>query len=310
MKILLTGASGLVGSSIQECATGLEHILLTPGHQELDLLNYQMVVEYLKKEKPDIIIHAAGIVGGIAANMKAPVKFLLENMDMGRNIIYAAYQTRIMKFLNLGSSCMYPRNIETPLLEEQILTGELEPTNEGYALAKIMCQRLCQYIHQESPEFCYKTLVPCNLYGRWDKFNTEKAHMIPAVIHKIHQAKKERKRNIEIWGSGNVSREFMYSGDLADCVMYSIDHFNDLPDIMNVGLGYDYTINEYYRIIAEVIGYTGGFTHDLTKPEGMKRKLTDISRQSAFGWKPKVDLKEGIKQTYAFYLDFIENGEK
>jgi GDP-L-fucose synthase len=302
MKILVTGSNGLVGHSIIENKAMQQYDLLTPSHAELDLLDDKAVLSYLRENKPDCVIHAAGKVGGIAANCDHPMEFLLTNMDMGRNIIYGAYQAGIKKFLNLGSSCMYPRNSEKPLTEEMILKGELEPTNEGYALAKVMCARLCDYISREFPEYQYKTLIPCNLYGRWDKFRTLRAHMIPAVIHKLYTAKMEGRDEVAIWGSGEARREFMYSEDLADCIAYSIAHFDTLPTYLNVGLGQDYTVNEYYDVIARVVGYKGKFIHDLTKPEGMKRKLTDVRRLQAFGWQASVSLEEGIRRTFAFYL--------
>lgn len=302
MKILLTGANGLVGHSIVESEEMKSHELLTPSHQELDLLDAAAVRTYLRREQPDCIIHAAGKVGGIAANCKAPMEFLLPNMDMGRNLIYGAYQEGIKRFLNLGSSCMYPRNHEEPLTEDMVLKGELEPTNEGYALAKVMCARLCEYISREHPEYAYKTLIPCNLYGRWDKFRTSNAHMIPAVIHKLHKAKKEGTTSVEIWGTGQARREFMYSGDLAACIAYCLAHFDTMPGYLNAGLGMDYTVDEYYQTIARVVGYTGSFTHDESKPEGMKRKLTDLTRLNAFGWSAQTSLEEGIRKTYEFYL--------
>ena len=305
MKLLLTGANGLVGHSIVEHLKKSQYELLMPSHQELDLLDAGAVVAYLKKEQPDCIIHAAGKVGGIAANCKAPMEFLLTNMDMGRNLIYGAYQAGIKRFLNLGSSCMYPRNHETPLTEDMVLKGELEPTNEGYALAKVICARLCEYISREHPEYEYKTLIPCNLYGRWDKFQTENAHMIPAVIHKLHLAKEQGQKTVEIWGSGQARREFMYSADLADCIGYCLDHFDTLPTYLNVGLGMDYTVDEYYTTIATVVGYTGEFIHDLSKPEGMKRKLTDVTRLRDFGWRAKTPLEAGIRATYDFYLSTL-----
>ncbi len=301
MKILLTGASGLVGHSIVESAIRIKYELLTPSHHNLDLLDAQVVHHYLKDTKPDIIIHAAGKVGGIAANCKSPMEFLLANLDMGRNLIYGAFQAGIPRLLNLGSSCMYPRNSDVPLTEEMVLKGELEPTNEGYALAKITCARLCEYISHEFPTYQYKTLIPCNLYGRWDKFLTEDAHMIPAVIHKLHIAKINNAPSVDIWGTGKARREFMYSGDLADCISYCLDRFDEMPAYLNAGLGYDYTIDEYYDTIAKVIGYTGAFTHNLSQPEGMKRKLTDVNKLQAFGWKAKTSLAEGIKKTYDYY---------
>ena len=302
MRILITGSNGLVGHSIVENEAMQKHELLTPSHKDLDLLDYAAVCSYLQKEKPDCIIHAAGKVGGVAANCKAPMEFLLANMDMGRNIIYGAFETGVKKFINLGSSCMYPRDSEKPLTEDMVLKGELEPTNEGYALAKVMCARLCDYISRQHPEFQYKTLIPCNLYGRWDKFRTEDAHMIPAVIHKLYMAKENGTKTVEIWGTGKARREFMYSGDLADCIAYSLANFDRLPTYLNVGLGHDYTVDEYYEAIAKVVGYTGNFIHNTDKPEGMKRKLTDVARLSAFGWQAKTSLDEGLSKTFEFYL--------
>lgn len=301
-KILVTGANGLVGHSIVESEAMQIHELLTPGHGELDLLNYDRVREYLSQEKPDCIIHAAGKVGGIAANCKAPMEFLLANMDMGRNIIYGAFESGVKQFINLGSSCMYPRDSEMPLTEDMILKGELEPTNEGYALAKVMCARLCDYISRQHTEYRYKTLIPCNLYGRWDKFRTENAHMIPAVIHKLYQARQQGLDTVEIWGTGKARREFMYSGDLADCIAYSLENFDRLPTYLNVGLGHDYTVDEYYEAIAKVVGYTGTFTHNTEKPEGMKRKLTHVGELSAFGWQASTSLADGLQKTFEFYL--------
>ena len=303
MKILITGANGLVGHSIVENESMQKYELLTPSHSELDLLEYKAVQKYLAQEKPDCIVHAAGKVGGIAANCRAPMEFLLINMDMGRNIIYGAFEANVKKFINLGSSCMYPRNCDQVLTEDMILKGELEPTNEGYALAKVMCARLCDYISRQHPEFQYKTLIPCNLYGRWDKFRTENAHMIPAAIHKLYMAKQQGVDTVEIWGTGKARREFMYSGDLADCIAYSLANFDKLPTYLNVGLGRDYTVDEYYEAIAKLVGYTGKFTHNTDKPEGMRRKLMDVSTLSAFGWQAKTGLMEGLKKTLGFYMN-------
>ena len=305
MKILITGSSGLVGRNLLEAPQSKKYELLTPSHKELELLDKDAVLNYLEKNRPDIVIHAAGTVGGISANNAAPLKFLLENLDMGRNVIYGAYQTGIKKFINLASSCMYPRNHETPLTEDMILTGELEPTNEGYALAKINCTRMCNYITRENPDFQYKTLIPCNIYGRWDKFFGDRAHMIPAVIQRIIQAVDSGQAEIEIWGDGTARREFMYTGDLADCIWQAVERFDELPELMNVGLGVDYSVNDYYEVIAKVVGFKGKFTHDLSKPTGMKRKLVDVTRMEQFGWRPKTSLEDGIKLTVDFYRKHV-----
>jgi GDP-L-fucose synthase len=307
MRVLITGSSGMVGKNILEHPEISSYEILKPTSSELNLLGYSEVKDYLEKYKPDLIIHAAGRVGGIQANIKEPVSFLLDNLDMGRNVVGAAREVGIKKLINLGSSCMYPKDATNPLKEEYILQGMLEPTNEGYALAKITTARLCEYISKEDSNFQYKTLVPCNLYGRWDKFDPHHSHMIPAVIRKIHDAKFNGESEVEIWGDGTARREFMYAGDLADCIIKTINSFETLPSMLNVGLGYDFTINEYYKTIAEIVGYKGNFVHDLTKPVGMKQKVEDVSKLKDWGWSAKVDLKEGIANTYKFYLGLGEN---
>jgi GDP-L-fucose synthase len=302
MKILLTGANGMVGKNILEVAEKHRHEFLSPSSTELNLLDGNAVNQYINIHQPEMVIHAAGIVGGIQANMAQPVKFLVENMQMGLNILTAANDGDVAKFLNLSSSCMYPRDALNPLSEDLILKGELEPTNEGYALAKVTSTRLCEYICKENPERLYKTIIPCNLYGRFDKFDPNHSHMIPAVIRKIDEAQKNNLEEIDIWGDGEARREFMYAEDLAEFVFYAIDNFQKMPQNLNVGLGTDYTINEYYQAVAKIVGYAGRFKHDLSKPVGMKRKLIDDKKLREFGWGYKTSLEAGIQKTYDFYL--------
>ncbi len=301
-KILLTGAGGMVGRNILEHPTIGDFEMLAPRSNELNLLDLNALQVYLKHHQPDMVIHAAGKVGGIQANMREPVSFLMENLDMGRNVVWGARQAGIKRLINLGSSCMYPRNHTEPLSEELILQGELEPTNEGYALAKIVTARLCDYIVREDASFQYKTLIPCNLYGRYDKFDPVHSHLLPAIIHKVHLAKQTSQQTVEIWGDGNARREFMYAGDFADAVITAVNKFESLPTYMNVGLGNDFTINEYYQAVADVMGYSGSFVHDLTKSVGMARKLVSVERQLDWGWHAKSDLRIGVEKTYAFYL--------
>lgn len=303
MKVLLTGAGGMVGRNIMEHMDTRSFDMLAPASRELDLRDYAAVRSYLAAHHPDFIIHAAGKVGGIQANMREPVSFLVNNFDMGRNVVLAAHEAGVRRLLNLGSSCMYPRGYDGALREEMVLSGSLEPTNEGYAIAKIATARLCEYIMREDADVQYKTLIPCNLYGRHDKFDPSRSHLIPAIIHKMHVAMQSGEDVVEIWGSGEARREFMYAADLADAVMRSIKHFETLPPVMNVGLGHDYSINDYYSVASEVIGYTGGFTHDLSRPVGMARKLVDVRLQTHWGWAPNHSLHEGIAKTYAFYLE-------
>lgn len=303
MRILLTGGTGMVGRNLLEhpAAAGVE--ILSPGRDALDLMDGGAVEAYITAARPDLIIHAAGTVGGIGANIAAPVRFLADNLAMGTNVILGARKAGVERLLNIGSSCMYPREAANPLKEDAILTGALEPTNEGYALAKIACARLCRYIHDEDARFLYRTVIPCNLYGRHDKFDPKKAHMIPAVIAKIQDAIDRGADMVEIWGDGEARREFMYAGDLADFIFAAIERFDALPQDMNVGIGRDHSINDYYREIARVLGYRGGFSHDLGKPAGMRRKLVDIEKLTAFGWRATTGLEDGIRATLDFYLN-------
>ncbi|MDA7818260.1 GDP-L-fucose synthase [Sulfurimonas sp.] len=306
-KILITGSNGMVGKNIVEFEKSENYTLLTPSSKELDLLDRKSVDDYIKLNTPNIIIHCAGIVGGIQANIANPVQFLVDNTQMGLNIIMASKEAGIKKFINMSSSCMYPREEINPLGEELILKGELEPTNEGYALAKITSTRLCEYINKEDDSFKYKTVIPCNLYGKYDKFDPKHSHMLPAVIKKIHEAKVNNQQELDIWGDGTARREFMYAEDLANFIYYSLENFESMPQNINVGLGKDYTINEYYKAIAEVIAYKGDFIHDLSKPIGMKQKLIDDTKLTEFGWKHKTSLKDGIEKIYEYYLNEVEN---
>ena len=301
MRILITGGTGMVGKNILEHSKASNYEILAPSSSELNLCHFDSVDKYIKQHKPDIIIHAAGLVGGIQANMARPVAFLVYNLDMGRNIIMTAKENNVKYFLNMASSCMYPREAQNPLAEELILKGELEPTNEGYAIAKVVATRLCEYIVKENPALQYKTVIPCNLYGKYDKFSPEHSHMVPAVIKKIYEAKQNNATEIDIWGDGLARREFMYTADLADFVFYALDHFDKMPQNINVGLGFDYTINEYYEAIAAAVGFTGKFVHDLSKPIGMKQKLIDDSKLKQFGWQHQTSLKEGIKNTLDYF---------
>lgn len=304
--ILLTGGSGMVGSNIINHNFSQNYKILSPTSSDLNLLNYKDLEDYIKFNKPELVIHAAGIVGGIKANINYPVKFLVDNMQMGLNILMASKTQKVKKFINFSSSCMYPKNARNPLLEDSILKGELESTNEGYALSKITSTRLCEYISREDSSFLYKTVIPCNLYGKYDDFSYENSHMIPGVIKKIHDAKNKNLEFVNIWGDGLARREFMYAADIADFIYYAVENFNKMPQNINVGLGLDYSIIEYYKIIADVIGYKGKFNHDMTKPTGMNRKLIDDKRLNEFGWSHQTSLETGIKETYKYFLDKVK----
>ena len=303
MKILVTGSGGLVGHNVVADKNIQKHNLLTPRSKELNLLDYPAVKKYISENQPDLIIHCAGKVGGIQANMKDLYGFFTDNAIMGINLVKAAKESGIKKFINLSSSCTYPRDYLNPLKEEYTLKAPLEPTNEGYALAKLSILKMCEYISKECPGYEYKTLIPCNLYGKWDKFTEQNSHMIPSVIKKLYLAKCAGQKSVEIWGDGTARREFMYAGDLADCISYCIDHFEKVPVLMNTGLGYDYSVNEYYETIAKIVGYSGSFTHDLTKPVGMTQKLLDVTREKEIGWEPKTTLEDGIRLTFDYFME-------
>ncbi len=299
--IFVTGATGMVGHNVCDLAAERGLDVVAPRHRELDLLDGDAVLAMLRKVKPAIVVHAAGRVGGIEANMREPVRFLTENWDMGKNVVLGARAAGIPRLINLGSSCMYPKDSPRTLREDDILSGTLEPTNEAYAVAKSAVQRLCAYIGGETPQFQYKTLIPCNLYGRYDAFDPKRSHLAAAVIHKLHQAKVEGRDTVDIWGDGSARREFLYAGDLADAILTAVERFDSLPPVMNVGAGVDHTVNEYYEVAAEVVGFTGRFVHDLSKPVGMMRKLMDVSRATAWGWTAVTPLKAGLAGAYEFY---------
>jgi GDP-L-fucose synthase len=307
MKIYISGAYGMVGRNILQNLEEDGFEILKTRSSELNLLHYDEIKNYLNENKPDFVIHCAGKVGGIQANIKDSYGFFTENMLMGINLVKAAKEAEIKNLLNLSSSCSYPPKCENPLKEEYVFDGKLEPTNEGYAIAKASITKMCEFVTRQFNGYNYKTIIPCNLYGRYDKFGENNSHMIPAVIKKLHLAKENNINVVEIWGSGNARREFMYAGDLAQMVNYIVKNFEKMPPVLNVGLGYDYTVNEYYEIIAKIVGFNGTFVHDTAKPEGMKQKLLDITKQKEFGLKSIYSIEEGIKETYKYYLEEENN---
>ncbi len=300
--ILLTGGNGMVGRNFRALCEARGVPLLAPLRSELDLLDAAGTLAYLQAHKPDIIIHAAGRVGGIQANIAAPVAFLTENWSMGQNLVLAAREAGIGKLINLGSSCMYPADSPDALKEDEILSGRLEPTNEGYAIAKCAVARLCDYVSRENPDCAYKTLIPSNLYGPFDAFDPARSHLVPAIIHKLHQAKVSGADTVEIWGSGEARREFLYAGDLAEALLMAVERFETLPGLLNIGTGQDFSVNDHYRIAADVIGYEGRFVHDLSRPTGMRRKLLDVTRARDWGFTARTSLSEGIALAYRHYL--------
>ena len=305
MRVLITGSKGLVGKNTATHVSANNHELLIPGKEELNLLDANQTNRWLRENNPELIIHCAGRVGGIQLNMQNPDKFLYENTVIGLNLINSAFCNGIPNLINLGSSCMYPRNTNNPIKTKQILSSELEPTNEGYALSKICIERYCKYLTNKNKSLNYKTLIPCNIYGKYDNFHPEFSHMIPGVIRRIHEAKVRHKSSVEIWGSGEARREFMYCEDLADAIWFCVERIESLPQSINIGMGKDFSILEYYKSIQEVIDFKGEFYLNKNKPIGMKQKLIDSSEINKFGWHPKFSLKEGLAATYNYFINNI-----
>ena len=304
-NILLLGASGFVGTNFLKDPRNKNYKIFSPNRQKLDLKKIDDLYEYLDKNRPDLIINAAGKVGGILSNSNNNYDYLNENILINYNVINVSKELKIPNFINLSSSCIYPVNFAVPFSEGNILSAKLEPTNEGYALSKIYALKSCEFISKES-KLNYKSVIPCNLYGPYDDFNSETSHMIPAAIAKIHNSKKANNDSVTIWGTGKVKREFMYISDFIDFLYFSIRKFELIPNVLNVGLGYDNSIEDYYKAIFKVIKYRGKINYDLTKPDGIKRKLMDISNLKRLNWKAKTSLSEGLNSTYKYFLDKYE----
>ena len=303
-KIYLAGHTGLVGSAIlKELKDQGYTNILTKSHKELDLLHSEDVVNFLQKEKPEYIILAAAKAGGIIANSTYPAEFIYENLQIQNNIIHNSYLNNVKKLVFLGSSCIYPRNCPQPIKEEYLLTGELEPTNEPYAISKIAGVKMCDsYNKQYGTHFI--CVMPTNIYGINAGFHPDKSHVIPGLINRIHSAKVKNLPSASIWGTGKAKREFLYSQDLANACVYLLENYSG-NEILNIGTGKDLTIKELAEMICDVIEYKGNLLFDSTKPDGTPRKLLDISKLTKLGWKAKTNLKDGLIKTYNWYLKNI-----
>ena len=301
-KIYVAGHRGLVGSAIVRNLEerGYTNIIYRT-HKELDLTRQVEVEKFFEEEKPEYIFLAAAKVGGIHANNTRPAEFIYDNLMIESNIIHSAYKYGVKKLLFLGSSCIYPKFATQPIKEEYLLTGELEPTNEAYAIAKITGIELCKfYRRQYGCDFI--SAMPTNLYGINDNFDLETSHVLPALIRKFHEAKINNQEEVVMWGTGKPLREFMYVDDLADALVHLMLNYSDEIHV-NMGTGKDLSIGELAQIVKEVVGYEGKIVNDLTKPDGTPRKLLDVSRLEATGWKYKTELREGIEKVYKWYLE-------
>ena len=302
-SILITGSSGMVGKALVKLLKK-NYKILTPSSKKLDLNNSKNITKYLKKEKPTHIVHLAGYVGGIGANINNPINFLQHNIYMGLNLIKASHDLKIKNFLNIGSSCIYPPNQSKPNNETNLLNGKIEPTNEGYAIAKITCIKMCEYISKSS-SLNYFSLIPCNIYGPFDKFNITDSHVMGALIKKIHIAKKNKKNKVEIWGDGKPRREFIYVDDIVNAIKIFLFKKNLTKKKIywiNIGSGVDYSIRYLAKKIAKELKYNGKFIYNINKPNGAKSKLLDIKLSNVLGFKPKIKLDQGLKNTVQWYL--------
>ncbi|MEJ5090322.1 NAD-dependent epimerase/dehydratase family protein [Sphingobacterium faecium] len=300
-KIYIAGHRGMVGSAIKRKLEDLGyHNFIFRSSSELDLRDQSQVKEFFKQEKPAVVIDAAAKVGGILANNNYPYQFLMDNMQIQNNLIHESLKNKVEKFIFLGSSCIYPKFADQPLKESSLLTDSLEPTNEWYALAKITGVKACQAIRNQFGKD-YVSLMPTNLYGTHDNFDLTSSHVLPAMIRKFHAAKIEGNTKVTLWGSGNPMREFLFVDDLAKAVVFALE--NKLPDYLyNVGTGVDLSIKDLAHLIQSIVGHQGDIFWDSTKPDGTPRKLMDVSKMHALGWRHQIELKEGIEITYQWFL--------
>jgi len=300
-SVWVAGETGMVGRAVLKRLEQKNVQIISAPHLELDLTNQAQTYDWLAQNKPDVIIMAAAKVGGIGANQNDQASFLFENLALAQNVIHGAYKAGVEKLLYLGSSCIYPKEAEQPIAEENLLTGALEPTNEGYALAKIAGLKLCQYYNQQYG--CdFISAMPTNLYGPYDHFDAEKSHVIPALILKIHQAKETNKPTVNLWGTGEPLREFLHVDDLANALMCLLKNYSNGAPI-NIGCGVEIRIKELANMISDIIGYKGDIIFDETKPNGTMQKFLDSSKINDLGWKSEIKLEEGLKETYQWFLD-------
>ncbi len=301
-RIYVAGHRGLVGSAIYRLLKkrGFENLIIRT-HSELELMDAVAVQNFFEETKPEFVFLAAAKVGGIHANSTYPADFMRENLLVQTNVIHESWRNDVEKLMFLGSSCIYPKLCPQPISEESLLTGELEPTNEAYALAKIAGIKTCQsYNQQYGTNFI--SAMPTNLYGINDNFHPENSHVLPALIRRFHEAKLADSESVSIWGTGNPRREFLHSDDLADAVLFLMENYND-SEIVNVGCGEDQTIKVLAETIREVVGYSGSLDFDSSRPDGTPQKMLDISKIRVLGWTPEITLKNGLEQFYQWYTE-------
>jgi GDP-L-fucose synthase len=301
MKLFVAGSKGMVGSALMRRFSRESGMtLIGRTRAELDLTSQAAVKEFFAQEKPDVAIIAAAKVGGIHANNTYPGEFIYDNLAVATNCVHGAYQAGVKRLLFLGSSCIYPKQAPQPMAEDSLLTGPLEPTNEAYAIAKIAGLKLCEY-YRKQYGVLYHSAMPTNLYGPGDNYHLQNSHVLPALIRKFHEAKEAGRPEVVAWGTGSPKREFLYVDELADACAFLLN-LSQPPDLINVGTGTDVTIKELTELVAATTGFKGRIVWDSSKPDGSPRKLMDVTRLTALGWKARVGLQEGVERTYRSYL--------
>lgn len=307
-KIYIAGHRGMAGSAIKRKLESSGHTnLIYRSHAELDLTNQEEVTAFFEKERPEYVFLAAAKVGGILANSTYPAEFIYQNLMIEANVIHAAYKNGVKKLLFLGSSCIYPKLAPQPLKEEYLLTGELEETNEAYAIAKIAGIRLCKHYNQQYGTN-FISVMPTNLYGPNDNFDLQTSHVMPALMRKFHEAKIKNEHQVIVWGTGKPRREFLHVDDMADACIYLMENwtYNDIEEFVNIGVGKDLTICELAKLMADIVGYKGTILFDTTKPDGTPQKRLDVSKLHGLGWDARISLRDGIVQTYEWYLENVQ----
>lgn len=299
-RIFVAGHKGMVGSALIRALKGIECDILTQNSNELDLKDTVKVDKWFKENKPDTVFLAAAKVGGILANSSYPASFLYDNLAIQNSVISASYNNNVKKLMFLGSSCIYPRNAEQPLKESSLLTGELEPTNEAYAIAKIAGIKLCEF-YRKQYGVDYISVMPTNLYGPGDNFHPQNSHVVAALISKFYEAKQLNKDKLILWGSGNPLREFMHVDDLASGLIFLMENYSEEQHI-NIGTGKEISIKDFSNIIKAISGWAGKIEFDTSYPDGMPRKVMDVSKINKLGWAHKIDLEQGLKDAYKWYV--------
>ena len=305
MRVLLTGRGGMLAQAIASRWDGQQGELVPVARADADLRDQAATRDLIARVDPEVIVHTAARVGGIAANVADPSGFLMDNLQIDANVLSAATAVGVRRLVYFGSSCMYPKDYDRPLVESDVMAAPLEPTNEGYALAKITAAKYCSFISSQRG-WHYRVLIPSNLYGPHDDFSLERGHLVSACLAKAHCAKQESASSIDVWGDGSARREFTYVGDLAGWVVENLGSLRTWPALMNIGSGEDHSVLDYYRTALETVGYDCELVTDPTKPAGMKRKLMDSSVAVGHGWRATTGLRDGMRQSYEAYLEALK----